>query len=281
MVLKKIKYIIKNWILPPVVYDLLKKKRPRPAFNQLTENTKAIKDRHVGKRCFIVGAGSSIKQQDLKKLAGEYVISVSNTFVHPDYHIFKPQYHVLPDLAKGHRQYFTDDKFISWLKDVDLKTHDAEIFLHYYDKKMIDEHNIFKNRKIHWVDYWDWDLEEGFNNSIPIDPGRIPPIYSVSELAVTLAVFMGFDKIYLLGFDHDFFNGVHVYFFDKRKEHKLHTEEVDLSKFDSEFQLTRHAYIMRKYKYLFNMKKNIYNANANQNTYVDVFPKVDFDSLFD
>jgi hypothetical protein len=29
------------------------------------------------------------------------------------------------------------------------------------------------------------------------------------------------------------------------------------------------------------IKMNIYNANANPNTYVDVFPKVDFDSLFD
>jgi len=44
--------------------------------------------------------------------------------------------------------------------------------------------------------------------------------------------------------------------------------------------MRRHAYIFKKYKFLSSMKKNVYNANANPRHYLDVFPKVDYDSLF-
>ena len=54
-----------------------------PETVQLLEQNKQIFDRHKGERCFILGAGSSIAKQDLKKLAGEFVLSVSNTFVLP------------------------------------------------------------------------------------------------------------------------------------------------------------------------------------------------------
>jgi hypothetical protein len=99
-------------------------------------------------------------------------------------------------------------------------------------------------------------------------------------LAITVAVYLGFDRIFLVGIDHDWFNGVLVYFYDHAKEHTLCPDQSDLSFADSEFQMRRHADIFRKYKYLNSFRKNIYNANANPRHYMDVFPKVDFDSLF-
>ena len=50
---------------------------------------------------------------------------------------------------------------------------------------------------------------------------------------------------------------------------------------DSEFQMRRHAQIFNKYKKLFALKENIYNANANPNSYVDTFPKVKYEELFE
>lgn len=71
-----------------------------------------------------------------------------------------------------------------------------------------------------------------------------------------------------------------VYFYDKEKEHKLQPDEKTLEFADAEFQMRRHAYMFKKYKMLYKYKKNIFNANYNKNSYVDVFPKVDYDSLF-
>jgi len=284
--MKKVKQFIEQWLAPPGVWQLLVRiksgQKPQPVLLSPGEITllkmnEELKDRHVGSRCFIFGAGSSVKEQDISKLEGEFVISVSNTFVHPDFSRIKSRYHVLPPLLKSHGRLQSEEDFAGWLRAMEIATGDAEMFIHIGDRGMVERNGLFKNRIIHWVEYavaWD----ENFDASINLM--SVPPIWSVSELALTVAVYLGFDKIYLIGIDHDWFNGVLVYFYDHTKEHALRPDQSDLSFADSEFQMRRHAYIFKKYKYLYSMKKNIYNANANPRHYLDVFPKVDYDSLF-
>ena len=54
-----------------------------------------FKNKHSNDRCFIVGTGPSIKNQDLKLLENETVIGVSGLFQHKDIHIINPRYYVL------------------------------------------------------------------------------------------------------------------------------------------------------------------------------------------
>lgn len=274
---------IKQWLLPPGVQDILvaalKKKHGRlaPAERDLLQRITLLKDTHCCHRCFILGAGPSIKQQEIAKLVGEMVISVSNTFVHPDYARIRPRYHVLPPIMASHGQNLPAENFVNWLTAMDQGTGDAEMFFHAGDRALIEDHHLFRNRTIHWIDYaesWDGHAD------LPLDLRALPPVWSVSEVAVAVALYLGFEKIYLLGFDHDWFNGLFNYFYDINKEHAAKPEGRSLPQVDSEFQMRRHADIFRKYKYFVAMKNNIYNANANRNSYVDVFPKVDYDSLF-
>lgn len=285
-----IRSFIKNWVLPPAISGMLGQflLKLGPGREKLTPEEKAslqeklsllaknneLRDRHRGERCFILGAGSSIKKQDLKKLKGEAVISVSNTFVHPDFPLFRPRYHVLPSVF-GHKMYDTGE-FIKWLKEMEEKTFDAEMFFHYGDRGPIEKNGLFRDRTVHWVEYARWDGSP----DTPLDLSNVPAVWSVSELAITIALFMGFEEIYLLGFDHDWFKGPLVYFFDEKKEHVLKPDKDKIYFADSESQMRRHAEIFKKYRYLYGIKKNIYNANADPESYVDVFPKVDYDSLF-
>lgn len=278
-----LKYIARDWFVPPAIWKLAGKFRTCKLMPQhsaeeraLLRKTASLKDRHAGQRCFILGAGPSVTDQDLKKLQGEYVISVSNTFVHGDYPLFKPTYHVLPHLLRGHGRIYSEDKFVQWLKQMERQTFDAEMLLHIGDRALIEKHGLFRNREIHWNEYVEWDQ----SRVMPLDLSRVPAIWSVSELAITAAIYMGFEKIYLLGMDHDWFNGLFNYFYNPETEHAVGLSTENLEHVDSEFQMRRHADIFRKYKYLYQIKKNIYNANANQNSYVDVFPKVEFSSLF-
>ena len=165
---------------------------------------------------------------------------------------------------------------INWMADMDMHLGDAEIFLHIKDKKLVNQNNLFERRLIHWVDYAKWNKDF----STPINLAKIPSIWSVSELALTIAVYMGFESIYLIGIDHDWFNGVFNYFYDEKTQHKAMPDLQLIPHVDAEFQMRRHAEIFLKYKYLYAMKKNIFNANANPHHYMDVFPKVAFDSLF-
>lgn len=281
--MRSIKNIARDWLIPPGLWQSLGKLRATPATLHTSEerallaSARQIRDRHRGERCFILAAGSSIAQQDLKKLAGEHVISVSNTFVHPDYELIKPKYHVLPHLLRGHGRLRPAENFVEWLRQMESKTGNAEMFMHIGDKGLVDQHALFKERLIHWNEYVPWDGK----CQAEIDFANIPSIWSVSEFAISVAIYLGFDEIYLLGFDHDWFNGLFVYFYDHNTEHAMKPVTDSLAYVDSEFQMRRHADIFKKYKCLREMKHNIYNANANPNTYVDVFPKVDYDSLFE
>lgn len=284
--MRVLKRFCRQWMIPPGIWRLLAQlksgKKPQlPALSHeellLLKKSEELKDRHAGSRCFILGGGSSVKEQDIGKLEGEFVISVSNTFVHPEFSRIKPRYHVLPPLLKSHGQLHSEEQFVGWLREMESATGNAEMFMHIGDHGMVERNGLFNNRVIHWVEYSDaWD--EKFD--APINLSCVPPIWSVSELALTAAVYLGFDKIYLIGIDHDWFNGVLVYFYDHTREHSLRPDQSDLSFADSEFQMRRHAYIFRKYKYLYSIRKNIYNANANRRHYLDVFPKVDYDALF-
>lgn len=278
-----LKRIIEQWLVPPGVWqkiilakDSFKFARMSSENKRLLADNKKLKDCHTGSRCFILGAGSSIKKQDIRKLEGEIVISVSNTFVHPDFTRIKPRYHIVPSLIQSHGEIFKEEKFLAWLKAMEDSTGDAEMFFHIGDREMIERNGLFKNRIVHWVEYTRWKGD--FDASI--DLMRVPNIWSVSELALTVALYLGFEKIYLIGIDHDWFNGLHVYFFDHRKEHLLRPDMNNLSFVDSEFQMRRHADIFKKYKYLYSIKKNVFNANANKNHYLDVFPWVDYNTLF-
>ncbi len=271
-----IKKIVKEWLLPFKVYLLLLAvrdgiRRRLSEHKELLETNVRIKNRHKGQRCFILGTGSSVKKQDLKLLVGENVISLSNSFVHPDYGLVKPQYHVLPPLIKDHPM-FDKSEFVSWLKIMEKQTLEAEMFFHVGDKNLIDEAGLFKNRTIHWNEYCSWDPSQ---NVKEIDLAMIPAIWSVSEYAICVAIYLGFEEIYLLGIDHDWFNGPLIHFYEE-KEHVIQPRKEQYAFVDSEFQMRRFVRIFQKYKYLYNLHGKIFNANADPRSYVDVFPRVAF-----
>jgi hypothetical protein len=275
------KYLLQQWIVAPKIWQLLSNLKSilKSVFlkhRQILKQNIALKDIHTGSRCFILGAGSSVKSQDIKKLANEYVISVSNTFVHPDFGLIKPKYHVLPPIMHAHGQLGTEEKFVSWLREMEVATGDAEMFFHIGDKHMIEKNKLFDGRTVHWIDYGFWNGD--YNR--PLRLNDIPEVWSVSETAITIALYLGFKEIYLLGIDHDWFNGLFVYFYDHKTQHAVKPDEKTIPYVDAEFQMRRHADIFKKYKYLYSIKNNIYNANANPEHYMDVFPKISYESLF-
>ncbi len=279
------KNLVREWLFPPSIYFYLRKYRQmiRSFFKYSSKDFKKnieLKNKHTGQRCFILGTGPSIAKQDLTLLKDEVVIGVSGLFNHKDIDIIQPDYYVLAPVFSYHLKYNKKETYIHWLQSMDKVLSDTVIMiLHIGDKEYIDTHNIFSNKKIYWNNYSLWD---GANIN-KIELSNLPDIYSVSETALSVGLYLGFEKIYMLGFDHDWFDGLHVYF-DTEKYNKYFEisgeESAKKFGFDAEFQMRRHAYIFSKYKKLYNFKNNIYNANRNLKSYVDTFPKVKFEELF-
>jgi len=274
-----VKAFIKNWLIPPSLFEILnnlKFKLVNQEIKALDEND--LKDCEKGKRCFIVGTGSSIQEQNLKLLKDEIVIGVSGLFKHKHIEILSPKYYVNPPIFKSHSQYYEKNEFMQYLRDMDAALSDNTImFFDRSDKKHITDNNIFEKKKIFWVNYSSWKNKKKINLKL----SNMPSIWSVSESAIQIAILLDFKEIYLLGFDHNWFEGNFIYFtndylnnFDLKKVQKIDNSV------DSEFQMRRHAQIFDKYKKLYTLKENIYNANANANSYVDTFPKVKYEELF-
>lgn len=238
-------------------------------------------NREIKKRCFIIGNGSSITSQNLELLKDEIVLAVSGFYLHEKIHTINPKYYVLPPVFEAHKQYSDELNYYRWLDDMDKTLDNTTImFCCQTDKIYIEKYKLFEKKEIVYVNYFPYKENNILSD---IDIYNMPSIWSVSESAIQIALYLGFKEIFILGFDHDWFNGALVHFNDKYLKHfnkKLQKELVSIHGVDSEFQMIRHAKIFNKYKKLYAIKENIYNVNFNQNTYVDTFPIVDYNKLF-
>ena len=54
------------------------------------------RDKYKGKRCFVVGNGPSLNEQDLSLLAEEYVFTVNELMRHERFSLLKSNFHILP-----------------------------------------------------------------------------------------------------------------------------------------------------------------------------------------
>jgi hypothetical protein len=278
------KKFIRNFLLPPSLFKFFVK--IKKFFEQINyskkdfENNLELKDIHTKDRCFVIGLGNSINNQDLTLLKDEVVIAVSGFFTHKDINIIMPEYYVLSPIFKNHGNFNKEERYISWLKAMDKTLDDrVKMIIHISDKCYVDKYNLFVRKKVYWNDYSPW-----FGEKIKsFELNRIPSIASVSEAAVSVAIYLGFSKIYMIGFDHTWyekndnhFDNKKVFQYFKKTQRELNKE----FKWDSEIHMRNHADIFKKYKRLYAIKNNIFNANADENTYVDTFPKVRYEDLF-
>lgn len=279
------KSFIKNWLLPPGIFILIMKMR-NSAIRQLRGLRKDFKKNinvkgiHRNDRCFVVGLGNSINKQNLSLLKDEIVIGVSGLFTHSEIRAISPKYYVLSPVFKNHLTYNKEENFISWLRAMDRALDDeVRMFIHIGDKPYIEKYNIFVNKIIYWNDYQTWYG----GDIVDIELDVIPAIESVSEAVLSVALYLGFKEIFMLGFDHTWyekhdnhFDNERVFKYFKKTQRQLNSEFG----WDSESHMRAHANMFRKYKKLYQLKRNIFNANANEDTYVDTFPKVKFEDLF-
>src|SRR5690242_18666396 len=124
------------------VPDVLRARSARAAERALLDRfgvNGALRGRHAGKRCFILCTGPSVKAQNVRRLAGELVISVSNAYLHPDYEIFSPVYHCVPHMTFGA---FTEADGVQWLREMDEHLGQAELFLSDEQRDLVVAHGL-------------------------------------------------------------------------------------------------------------------------------------------
>lgn len=154
------------------------------------KNLYKLKDKYKGKRCFIIGNGPSLTEEDLNKLTEEYTFAFNRIYYIFDKTDWRPTFYCTQD-----------EKIIS--KSIN------EI------KKNILTPYIFTPINLKWYYGFDIETDYYFNQRQAVSEVECP-IFSedisheigvgntVAYTAMQLAVYMGFSEIYLLGIDHSF-----------------------------------------------------------------------------
>lgn len=217
-----------------------------------------FKNMHKGQRCFIVATGPSVTVKDLNVLQknSEICISMNGIFKIFDGTEWRPDYYIISDVT-GMRlwkesilQMDVKEKFIS---DIAWQ---------------FEEDDIPKNmHRWHLQDEWRDGKEPEFSDDFS-KRGFLG--YTVTyDGALQLAAYMGFGEIYLLGVDckqYDTQNKQHFV-----KDYSSEKSELKIDKILLSYQAAK------KYADAHGIK--IYNATRGGE--LEVFERVDFDSLFE
>ena len=229
------------------------------------------KNRYKGQRCFLIGNGPSLKAEDLTKLhqAGEITFA------------FNRVYNIFEDTPWRPTFYISqDEKMLAGSADIvsalPLDSKFIPIQLNWWHNIHIDNATHFNiiNRPAEdpmEMDFSD-DIAHGIYNSA-----------TVMYTAAQMAAYMGFSEIYLIGVDHHFHisrnnNGeivvddsVKDYFSDKYNEDKANLYIPNTEK------STLTYYAMKDHC----ESRGIQVLNATRGGKLEVFKRIEFESLFD
>lgn len=153
---------------------------------------RSLKGAYRGKRCFITCTGPSLTIKDLEMLKGEYVFGMNSICLVHDKTDWKPDFFGIQD-----------EKVFFKVKDTLLATDNGQVFAPYeYLQKMGTPEN--------WVYFpfgWAYHkYDAAYNNKFysKFSDDCYATVYdgfSITYSIIQIAIYMGFDEIYLLGAD--------------------------------------------------------------------------------
>lgn len=261
--------------------------------NEMSRN-KALKNVHKGKRCFILGNGPSLKHYDLNKLSNEYVFTVNNMMTTDYFKIVKPNFHL-----------FFDPEFFNFFFHLTPKNDEEEIKMKSISNSLELDPNMicfssYRLKSTFTKLFTSLNSHYLVNNKIytPLLKKsstlhcNTPAFQNVITYAINIALYMGFDEIYLLGVDMTGFlehyehntNNAHLGHFynkseeDQNKQNKFRKEK----KIDNEFYLKNFGKTFEHLKIMQTnaLAKNAKLFNASEHGALDVIPRVDYESIF-
>lgn len=278
--MNKIKGFIKN---PGVKlkYMMSEVNQRRYAFRYLwlhkgftfTQNEKRLLELdniHRGKRCFIIGNGPSLNHLDLRLMANEFTFGVNAIYTNYEKMGFYPNFYVVEDI------YVAEDR----AHEINRYHESLKFFGNYLKYCMEADANTY------WLNVKLYGWYKDFPRFSEFAAKKVYAGGTVSYICMQLAFYMGFEEVYLVGFDHSYVipqdavtkgtsilstgddpNHFNSDYFGKGK--RWHDPKVDRME---------EAYKRAREHYEKNGRK-IYNATFGGK--LEVFERVDYSTLFE
>ena len=258
---------IKNSVLARFIQPRIQKNFENTSYGNTLS---AYKNKYSGKRCFLIGNGPSLKAEDLIKLSesGELTFAFNRVYNIFDDTEWRPTFYISQD-----------EKMLGGCQDIvnslSLPCKFIPIQLKWYNDININDAVYFNMKPQLSENPEEYFFSDDISKEI-FNSGT--GMYTAAQMAA----YMGFSEIYFIGVDHHFQtsinnkgeivvdNTVKDYFSDKYNTDKdnLYIPNTEKS------TLTYVA--MKKHC----DARNIKVFNATRGGKLEVFPRVDFDSLF-
>lgn len=142
----------------------------------------ALRDRHRGQRCFVIGNGPSLRQTDMSRLKNEFTIGMNRIYL------------MFPELG-------WKTSYLCSVNDLVVEQCAAEL-------QCLDVPRFFSWRARRWLRpapdlYFLHTTYTGPRFSTDIR-GRLWEGATVTNVALQVAFFLGFEEVILIGVDHNF-----------------------------------------------------------------------------
>lgn len=241
----------------------------------ITDNDRklaALKDKHKGKRCFVLGNGPSLRISDLDKLKGEITIASNKIYLAFDQTEWRPTYYTV-----------IDSLVVSNITKEIMNLQLSKIFPRWFqDEFGKDVNAMFVDIGIDWVDVG--NFRPGFSADIR---DKVYAGECVTYFNIQLAYYMGCREIYLIGVDFSFLIPDKK-IPDKGFEYILESNE-EQNHFIKGYRPVGEKWTMphlREQEMAFMYSKEYMDRhggkvyNASRKTELKTFERVDFDLLF-
>lgn len=168
------------------------------------ERNEIFRNIHSGKRCFIIGNGPSTKKQDFSLLKDEIVFTVNAMPRNPEFKKLFSNYHVIIDKALFDDSYYSRHPHQKeTILNINTDNNKPICFFNYDGKEYCEKQGWNKQLNIYYISQM-LSFVDGFEFTRKIDFDYTKcafGLYSVVQLAIGIAIYMGFKEIYLLGCD--------------------------------------------------------------------------------
>lgn len=280
-------YLYRNYFLPRILSwkhrDVLSK-------------NKELENKYKDKRCFLVGGGPSVKNINLGTLKDEYTFVMGEFDNNPQFEVLNPKFYVISDSV-----YFTEGESDYWNKQFEKKDKtiksSTNIFVSLNARTYAEKYHLLTNHKIYYLGM-QGIISENFSFNTKLDR-YLPWPKNSMLLSIMIAVYLGFEEIYLLGCEHNFlcFNIGQGKAISYDYGHKDSVTEADINNDEVVKKLAvprdltmtyeeniAHVYqLFKNYRLLYSKVKKLYPNvkiyNATPNSFLDVFPVINFEDI--
>jgi len=157
-----------------------------------------LKDKYNNKRIFILGSGSSILLYDLKVLNSEYVMTQNSFHMHKDISYVDPNIHCVVPYYQSNKEISI---WVDYIADMKSRMPNSLFLWGLNTKALIDKYHEDISEKSYYI-RTKYNLLTLKKAKVNISK-TIMTIPTVLTQCLTVAIYLGFKEIYLLGFDLD------------------------------------------------------------------------------